>query len=261
MKKHVFAMAAFLLLLLAAVAVKLIFFPAIKDDYFAPNSQNLQKVPSGLLILRPTHFPFLKPKGITYASANFRNFDRACMVAANVSLREIIAATYGDNPGNVVLPYDAPTNNFDLLVTTPKSPREKLKNLIQKKFGYLAQREPHESEALALKIVDPHLPGLKPSGDDESRNIRFNDMTLQFTHFPFGDFTSGFDRYLNLPLIDKTGLTSNYDFTIPYDTGTRQKLENAATARPAIEQIINHFGLALEPDTITKEMLVVHKSP
>ena len=44
------------LLVIAMVAVKLVFFPSIKDAYFAMNGRSLEQVPSGLVVVRPTHF-------------------------------------------------------------------------------------------------------------------------------------------------------------------------------------------------------------
>jgi len=60
-----------------------------------------------------------------------------------------------------------------------------------------------------------------------------------------------------MPVVDKTGLTNFYDFSVAWDPQVRQQLHDRQTARAAVDKILNAFGLALKPDTAPLEMLVV----
>ena len=81
------------------------------------------------------------------------------VLGRNTSLQQLMATAYDFNPARVVLPPDAPTNNFDFLVTTPSKPDEHLRQAVRQKIGYVAHPETRTMDVLALKIVDASLPG------------------------------------------------------------------------------------------------------
>jgi uncharacterized protein (TIGR03435 family) len=66
---------------------------------------------------------------------------------------------------------------------------------------------------------------------------------------------------LKIPVVNKTGLTNLYDYSMAYDTQTRRQLQNEITARPVVDQILAGWGLALQPDRAPMEMLVVSTTP
>ena len=151
MKKKVAIVAA--LVLLALIALRLIFFRPVKDDYFALNFRNLQQVPSGFVVLRPTHFPFLHhadPLSF-WAPRSRTNF---WMVGRNASFADLIGMAYGQNPSRVIVPADAPKTNFDFLVTVNHEPRRRLQAAIREKLGCRAELQLRAAEVLVLKVMN-----------------------------------------------------------------------------------------------------------
>ena len=260
---------AFILALLAAVvAVKLLFFPAIKDDYFAMDYRSLQHAPGGLVVIRTTHFPFLRGHGILYAPSPHHETNVFRVMGRNVPLRTVFAVAYSNNPARVILPSDVLKTNFDFLVTVASDPRASLKAALRQTLGYTARTETRDTDVLALKIVDASLPGLTVSQADERTRVFFDDIKVRVRHLPLifvvGErgtrLAEGVEQVLNTPVVDKTGLTNFYDYSIPWNAPVQRQFENETTARAAVDKILNSWGLGLEPDTAPLEMLVVKKA-
>lgn len=257
-KKPILAVAA-ILIGVVIVVIKLLFFPSVKDNYFALNDRSLQQVPAGLVVLRPTHYPFLRHEGTMFAPPPRAGRDNTnfWIVGRNAPLRDVLAAAYDEYPSRVMLPAGVPETNFDFLVTVKSGPRQHLQAAIRQKLGYVAKKETRETEVLALKVMNPALPGLAVSRPDERRNLRFDDIKLNFTNLPVEVVTEVLKRYSTLSVVDKTGLTNFYDFSLRFDTPTRRQLQNETTARAAGDKMVQELGLKLAPDTESMEVLVV----
>lgn len=247
--------AVLLALVLFAVAVKLFFFPSAKDVWFDMGQGSLQQVPAGLVIIRPTHFSqSVYRRGVTDASDR----QNRRVMGRDVSLRDIIAVAYGETPARVVLPPDAPTNNFDFIVTAIDS-RQRLMKAIHSRFGYTAQNETRDTDVLALKIENAGLPGLAVSSPGEKRKGFYKHGNFYLMHFQLKELLRDFEQTLDTPIVDETGLTNYYDFSFPWDIQTIGQLNNETTARPVLDKILATWGLGFEPETASLEMLVVKK--
>jgi uncharacterized protein (TIGR03435 family) len=249
-----------LALIAAAVAVKLVFFPSIKDAFFTMDNRGLQQAPAGLVVVRPTHFPFLRRNGIFYAPSPRPGDNGRWMMGRNVPLREVMAVACGENSSRVVLPPDAPNGNYDFLVTVAGDPKPRLQEVIRRKLGCVAQKETRDTDVLALKVVDARLPGLTVSGADEKERMFYNDSKLRFWHRRLTVLSSGLGSYLTTPVVDKTGLTNFYNFAIIWDPPIQREIRDNKTARAALDKIVAGLGLGLAPDTAPLEMLVVKKA-
>jgi len=246
-----------LVLVAAVVAVKMIFFPSVNDKFFQINPAKLRQVPAGLVVVRPTHFPDSpqksSPPGIMETSVKGAQW----MVGRNVPFQQVIAMAYSYNPGRIALPSDAPKGNFDFLVTVPKDPQARLQSAIRRKLGYTAETETRDTPVLALKVEDPNSPGLKGSLDSEKENTNVKNGRLYFTHTKLSMVTDGLEGILKTPVVDKTGLTNFYDFSLIWDTKTAQQIQNNTLDNETGRKILAEWGLGLEPDTASIEMLVV----
>jgi uncharacterized protein (TIGR03435 family) len=255
-------------LMAAAIVIKLLFFPSIKDAYFAMDARSLQQVPSGVVVVRPTHFPYLRRNGILYTPSPHHNGNGWRMMGRDVPLRVVMATAYDQSPARVVLPPDAPKGNFDFLVVVTGNPRQRLQAAIRRKLGYVAQKETRETDVLALKIVNASLPDLTVSKASERQTVFFNDVKLRVTHMPLMMVASerlmpvadGLEQFLNTPVVDKTGLTNLYDYSIAWNVHIQRQLEDKTMARAAVDKILNGWGLGLQPDTASLEMLVVKEA-
>lgn len=241
----------------AAVAVKWIFFPSIKDTYFTMNQQSLRQAPSGLVVVRPTHFPKSSRKGIMSDTVQVSGKPVWRVMGRNVSFKQLVAMAYGRREGRVALPADAPQGNFDFLVTVRGDQQQSLQKAVRKELGYIAQTETRDASVLALKIKNGNLPGLVVSEEGAKENVDFRDGKLYFTHLKLQAITGNMEQMLKLPVVDKTDLTNFYDFSTTWDPKTQMQMRNDATARAAVEKILNNWGLGLEPENEPVELLVV----
>lgn len=258
MTKTMVVSIAVVLVLALGLAIKLIYFPTVHDAYFTLDTRNLANVPSGLDVIRPTHFSLsVFRKGIIWTAGSKNQKGAARVMGRNVPLRNIIAVAWQEDAARVKMPADAPTNNFDFIVTASQ-PRKRLQEALRSKLGYTAGKESVETDVLALKVADPSLPGLTVSAADEKENVDEKNGTLFVTHLGLNDLTGGFEQFLKTPVVNKTGLTNYYDFSVPLRT--LKQLSDESTARPAADKLLANWGLALEPDAASVEMLVVKKA-
>jgi uncharacterized protein (TIGR03435 family) len=254
-KTTVTAGIAVLLLVAMAVVVKLMFFPTINDRFFqVRNNAELKQAPPGLVIVRPTHFPKPPTNGIAAVIVKGSPW----IVGRNVTFQNLIATAYSYNPGRVALPVGAPKGNYDFLVTVPKDPQAQLQTAIRRKLGYVAEKETRDTPVLALKVEDPSSPGLKVS-TAKSDNLAEKNGRLYFTHQRLTTITDGLEGILKTPVVDETGLTNFYDFSLAWDPQTAQQIQSSTLDNETGRKILTEWGLGLEPDTASIEMLVVKK--
>lgn len=243
-------------LVATAVAVKLACFPSVDDKFFqVRNNAALRHAPPGLAIVRPTHFHKPPTNGMTFANVKGAQW----MAGRNVTFQTLIATAYSCNAGRVVVPVGAPKENYDFLVTTPDDPREHLQSALRKKLGYTARKESNDVPVLALKVGNPNSDGLKISRDGERENAEVRNGRLYFTHMKLGFLTDGLEQIVKMPVVDKTGLTNFYDFSLVWDAKMAQQIQNGTLDKEAGQKILSGWGLGLEPDTATLEVLVVKR--
>src|SRR5262245_60033609 len=110
------------LLSIAAVAVKLIYFKPIDEKFFQFDYQRLRQAPPDVFILRPTRYADSPRAGCvsTWSGTEPRYLGR------NASLEQIFATAYQCDVSRLVLPAGAPTNHFDVLVTVHDHPQDRL---------------------------------------------------------------------------------------------------------------------------------------
>lgn len=241
--------------LLVVIALKRLFFPSVKDAYFALNPRSLQQVPPGLVVLRQTHYPFLKHAEPMFVQSphSRTNF---WIVGRNAPLQDVIAVAYDERASRVVMPWDAPKGNFDFLVTVNTQARERLQKAIRDKLGCRAQTEMRDTEELALKVADPTLPGMKVS-DSSDHGAHFDGTTVVFVSAPVEGVVEVLSQFFNLSVVDKTDLKGFYDYTIPLPVSARDRMRDDATLRAGAEAMIKPLGLGLDTVTEPGEVLVV----
>ncbi|HWH69608.1 MAG TPA: TIGR03435 family protein, partial [Candidatus Sulfotelmatobacter sp.] len=214
---------------------------------------------AGLVVLRPTHYPRSHFHGVIATVVPVAGKPVERFLGRNVSFKELITTAYGQNAGRVTLPWDAPKTNFDFLVTVSERQQERLQEAIRKQFGFVARQESRETEVLAVRVANAQLPGLSISGADTKESVEFKEERLWFRHVRVSALNSGLEGALGQPVVDKTGLTNVYDFSLAWDPQVRDELQNGATARAAADKLLNGFGLALTPDRATLDVLVVKR--
>jgi uncharacterized protein (TIGR03435 family) len=258
-KTTVTAGVAVLLVGAMAVVLKLAFFPSVNDKFFQISPARLRQAPPGLVIVRPTHFPDSPQKSSPPATITLVK-GALWMVGRNVTFQQLMAIAYTNNPGRIALPFDPPKGNFDFLVTVPKDPQARLQSAIRRKLGYTAQVETRDTSVLALKVENPDSPGLKISSPGERENTDMRNGKLYFTHQHLTVVTDGLEQMIKTPVVDKTGLTNFYDFSLVWNQQIQQQITSGTMDQATGQKILANWGLALEPETASIEMLVVKKA-
>lgn len=232
-------------------------FARVKDSYFEPDTDQLRKVPANLLVVRPTHFPR------DYAKvSHYHNGDSlARTVGRNVSFQRMMAEAYDCDYGQVSLPPGTPSGHFDFLVTRPAQVRQQLRRAIEKELGYKAHQEMRETEVFILTVSNPALPGLTPSTEGETSDATFKDGQLHFTHKAMDYIVDGLEQGLDLPVLDQTGLTNYYDFSLAWNEKVQKAVENGQLDRERTRKFFASLGLDLEVTNIPMEMYVVTHKP
>ncbi len=228
----------------------------IKDSYFADPS-NLQQVPTGLVALRPTHFANTYGKIRHY----HENDTLTRTVGRDASLRQIIADAYDCDPAQVIMPADAPQGHFDFLVTKPDHVRDRLKHIIESQFHYTAHSESQNTDVFVLTVSDPALPGLAPSADDKDSGLSYKDGKLYFKHQTLSRIVDGIAQGLNKPVLDQTGLTNAYDFSLLWDAETTKRMESGGFSLDGTRKVLAGWGLAIDSSNMLMERYVVTRTP
>ncbi len=229
--------------------------PAVSDSYFEPNADKLRQVPANLAVVQPTHFP----DAIAKIKHAHDGDSLARTVGRNVTFRDLIAEAYDCEPGCVVLPLDAPKGGFDFVVTESPKTRRHLREAIETALGYAATSETRDTEVLVLLAKDSNPAGLAVStaSDDD---INYRDGKLYFTRQPLSIVVKGLEEGFALPVVDKTGFTNNYDFTMTWNDKTTQAMRDGDFHFDGAQTVLNGWGLELKPDTARLEMFTVKKT-
>jgi len=251
--KIITAGVAAVVLIAAAITVKLVWFPGVDESLFKNLTQDkLRQAPTGIVMVRETQYPHAPTNDVTNSGGR----GKARFAGRNVTLQQLMGYAYNYNPGKVFVPPDASKNNYDFIVTALSGPQQHLRGAIQKKAGYVASVETRDADIFSLKVVDRTSDGLKASGPDEKTSTKLKDGRRYFTHFRITDIVNPMTYVLKTPVVDKTGLTGFYDFSVQWS----DKLESGNIELDDVQAIVKEWGLSLEPDTAPVEMLVVKKA-
>jgi len=229
----------------------------INDSWFDSDTEELRQLPANLAVLRPTHSPNDYAKIRHY----HENDSLARTLGRNVTLRQVIGEAYDCDPSRVILPPDAAQGRFDFLVTMSGDAREHLRNLIQTEFHYTARRETQNTDVFILKISDPALPGLVVNSANQSEDISYKDGKLYFIHEPISAIVNGLSLGLNTPVLDQTGLTNAYDFSVSWSMDVEKRMENGQFNLAGTRKVLAGWGLALESSNVPMDMYIVTHTP
>jgi uncharacterized protein (TIGR03435 family) len=137
----------------------------------------------------------------------------------------------------------------------PKQAPDMLQALLAERFQLKVHRETHE-QAIYTLIVAKNGPQLTPAKDDERPSIRgLGRGRMQFQKASMLTLAENLAGNLNRTVIDKTGLSGNFDFTLEWAADLSQPdPEQRASIFTAVQE---QLGLRLESDKGPVEMLII----
>jgi uncharacterized protein (TIGR03435 family) len=137
-------------------------------------------------------------------------------------------------------------------MTATENGREKFQAEIKRSLGFVAHHENCETDALVLKLKSPGAPGLA-DGDGGRPKVTHQDGAFLFSNEPVSELARYLTGGLNRLVIDQTGLTNRYDYSVPWPERDGHLDQDALDLRS--------LGLELIPGKVPAEMLVVEKTP
>jgi uncharacterized protein (TIGR03435 family) len=221
-----------------------------EESLWQTKARDLDKLPP-VLILRPTKFTDIRIEIKT------NDAGRIWVLARATSLRALLAIAHnfkvnGDFsalPTRMVLPEDLPQAYFDLMLSLTNAPQEALQTEIKQRFGWIAHKENRETDSLVLRKTQDWRIG-------EIHESIAGVMTI--TNMPTSFIAWRIETWLNKPVIDETGLTNNFYFSIkPLGRKANGKyLFNEGQLRQVLQ---DQIGLELVPSRELVEMLVAER--
>ena len=178
----------------------------------------------------------------------------------------LLAKAYNTSSCRVLALTPLPPGDFDFITSVSQRPREALQKMIKQKFGITVRREKRETDVLLLKVKRQNAPGLKPTPSKAGSSMSSESQGvghLSCTDGPIGSLIYGLQYYLQVPVVDRTGLAGRFDVDLTWDdeikwdgTGHYYFSNPDGLKRVVLDQL----GLELVPSREPIEMLVVEKA-
>ena len=242
----------------AMLVVKELNSSVVDDKWFEIG--NLDKAPPNILAIRPTKF---SPKHFS-GTIHFPGRE----LGNSILFRDLIAEAYGELTeergfSTVRMRFSEPwpEKSFDFLITLPGDDKQQLQSLVKKLLGVQARREMLEQDVFLLRLKTHDAPELRPTGG-ASPGLSFNNPgKLCGTNQPISVLAGYLETLFEVPILDETGLTGNFDFVldfplIPLQSTPSRKVPAQETVR---RSLLDQLGLELVPGRAPVETLVVEK--
>ncbi len=206
-------------------------------------------------------------------SSDYQGFDVAGhrVTIRNEGLVAMLTVSYSLHRSQIIgLPSWA-REKWDIEGTTdvPGQPdlrqqQEMIQTLLGDRFALRFHREQREVPVYLLQMAKGG-PKLKPAArpDDETGQVANGHdgiATFQYSSTDMSDFILGESLFLDRPLLDRTGLTGKYDFTLRYnfkDDVGGAATDDANSVPGLFRAVEEELGLKLVSTKATVEVLVI----
>ena len=229
------------------VVVEKILPTTVDESFWAMKVENLDKAPP-VLIIRP---PRYKDRGMMSQSSDNNSKIYRKVIAHNMDIKGLVWCAYSPSPQRMIMPADAPTKLFDLMLTLRSHSNEALQKAIKEKFGITAKRETRETDVLVLQIKDSGLLAGHVSQGRGRVGFKYENGLAAWSNAPISKIADFLEHTFDKPVIVQSDLTGKYDITFQWEQGQNE--------RRALSDELAQAGLELVPDREPIEMLVVEK--
>jgi uncharacterized protein (TIGR03435 family) len=177
-----------------------------------------------------------------------------------VPAETVVKAAYGcEDSDRVVLETTLPDGRYDFIANLADGNQEALQRVVGQKFGVVAKWEILETNALLLRVKIPNAPGLSPTAKKQPPHETYGTTLYGAVDKPLTNLVNFLEASAGIPVVDRTGLTGHFDFSLKWNEPKVQKTQQGLpdSLRQAL---LNQLGLELIPGTAPVEMLVVEKA-
>ena len=188
---------------------------------------------------------------------------------SNVALKRLIMEAYGIAEGRdyaLIGPSWLDSERFDIVArhpgdTTREQLQKMLQNLLAERFRLELHRETRQLPTYTL-VVAKDGPKLKP-GEPGSSRTNSRPGKLEATNITMDRLASAFSRLTGQPVINATGLSGMFTFTLEWAPDETQRLGPVdgppETGRSLFGALQDQLGLKLEGKKAPTEVLVVDR--
>ena len=140
--------------------------------------------------------------------------------------------------------------------------KQMLQSLLADRFSLTFHREPRQMKVILLTVVGNHQ-GLKPASAPDAKPFRQNSANGTVAKsMPIGEFADFLSGPLQIPVVDRTGLTGKYDFVLDFTPYLPEPGKNMDPGRPDATAIVkaamqDQLGLKMTGSTAPVEVLVI----
>jgi uncharacterized protein (TIGR03435 family) len=182
----------------------------------------------------------------------------------NVTLKRSIVGAYGIGAERILGgPGWIDADHFDITARSHEPASEKalmamLQTLLAERFKLVLHRESRPGEAMLLEVGKKGSK-LKPAGGGKFSYNNAHEQ-LDATNMSMADFVEILTRDLKLPVMDRTGLTGAFSFTLRWKVDERIENRDDAVADlrwQVSTAIAQQLGLTLKSKRMPVEVLVV----
>jgi uncharacterized protein (TIGR03435 family) len=185
------------------------------------------------------------------------------MTAAGYTVSGALPLIFHINSDRIVTRAPLPKGLYDFVVTQPSPPKagedmdKLLQMAVESAFGLKAEKQTNRTNAFRLKVKQSDAPGLVASvtgGTSLSTSLVSGRASVRGVAAPIATIASILEDRLQTPVIDETGLTNRYDFSLEW--------KQESWLKPALEAlkqaVMDQLGLELVADRCPVEVLAIN---
>jgi uncharacterized protein (TIGR03435 family) len=185
----------------------------------------------------------------------------------DVTVNTCIKLAYHVQDRQIVGPNWLETDHFDITAKTDgpadeNTVKQMLQSLLADRFGLSFHREPREMKVIVLTVASGG-PKLMPAAAPDAKPFRENSANGTIAKsMPIGEFADFLSGPLDIPIVDRTGLTGKYDFTLDFTAYLPDPTKNMDGTRPDTTAILkaalnDELGLKMTAGKAQIDVLVV----
>ena len=174
----------------------------------------------------------------------------------------MICAGYDVDESRIIANSNLPNERFDAVINVPTNQvdagRNWMRSAVEATFGLRVQRESREMNVWVLTVTRPnaeHLTVTLSTGGSSARSDSASGK-VESMNMPISSVVGTLQELLKTPVIDETGLTNHYDWTLEWDAKSNQRDSNDELRRA----VRSELGLQLTPAKRLIEVIVVDKA-
>ena len=191
------------------------------------------------------------------------------LVTTNMPLKPLIARSYGVANDKVVAPAWVDTDGFDITAKVPPGASEDaviamIRNMLVDRFKLAVH---HDSAAIPVYalVVAKGGPKLHPSSAADTRSackLDGRQLTCKNEKITMTGLAQNFPRWMSMnwfdmPIVDQTGLTGEYDVTITWTLTDRMEQPVDPPGMAFLDALQEQLGLKLERRKAAVDKVIV----